>query len=129
MFAYSASLTSILAVQKDVYPFRTFDEFFHSSPYKMLGLKGSGWTDHFRLGGGVMTKIYEEKFIFATSVVDAIDRMLTQPNLAYSAAVLPIYAATNSSCRIRPLPGMSRSGPMTIYLTKNSSYVQLLNYQ
>ncbi len=76
-----------------------------------------------------MRKIYEDKFVIAENVKDGLQKVAEDPSLAYYSGMLAIYAHTKSSCQIRPVPGLGRFGPMTLYVSKNSSYVPLLNYK
>ncbi len=51
MIAYSASLTSRLAVKTEAWPFTDYESFYKDSPYKMIVKESSVSADHFRVMG------------------------------------------------------------------------------
>ncbi len=76
-----------------------------------------------------MKKIYKKKSLTVPSLSEGIQMLDTEENVAIYSDIYQILHYTGRSCNYIRIPGMSQSGSMTLYLTKNSAFTELLNYK
>ncbi len=148
--AYSACLTSFLAVKTHNFPFINDETLYYDSDYSIITIEGSANVDHYKVrndilykfhnginhlfcllqyGTNTQRKIFKERFHLTKSTTEAVKRFQSNPGMALYWLEQSVPDLVDDACRIQAISQISLSRPLTNYLAKDWPYTELLNYQ
>ncbi len=74
-------------------------------------------------------EIYKTRMVYGPTIEESIEMLKTTPNLAFYWQRTTIDSLMDGACGFAPVESFSFGGHLTFYLSKNSSYTDLINYQ
>ena len=125
---YSACLTSFLTVKHIKFPFTDFQQFYEQTNFKLISVRGTYYEDIFKYGTPLQRKIYNERMVFSDSVAEGVKMLEKDQKLAiyWTDAISQLFS---DECQFTSIPHFDFRLPMSIGAIKNSSYIDIFNYQ
>ena len=125
--AYSASLTSFLAVFKVSLPFEGIESMYYETNYKMGSIRNTAFDNMFRLGNELDRKIYKERQEYVGSVSEGLEKSMNE-EFAFLWDSGTMDFLIGQKCSHIAIPKTVLNSVIAYVIKKDSPYTNMFNY-
>ncbi len=128
--AYSACLTSFLAVKRPTYPFEDKASLLQHQHFNIYTLYGAVFHLMFKEGDEIDRQIYREKIKFVDGIQSGLENLKTMPHISFYWSELSLqWELASTYCDYRPVRAFSFPSVLSFLTKKKWPYLPFFNYQ
>ena len=125
--AYSASLTSFLAIFKVTLPFTDLETMYHGTNYKIGSIRNTAFDNIFKHGNDLDKKIFKDRQEYVGSVTEGLDKSNVE-EFAFLWDSGAMDFQIGQKCSHIAIPKTVLTSVLAYAIKKNSSYTNMFNY-